>query len=94
MVSDKERLDTSAEKMRQLKTSWTRELKDFYPDYSIQQIEELKKEIIEDMAKYPVVYEILLRGQNEQSKSTLQNRSNKDIQQNIQGSDDDSQKTT
>lgn len=84
MVTEKERLETSAEKMRQMKTSWTRELQDFYPDYSMQQIEDLKKEIIDDLAKYPQIYKILLsRGSNVETQSAIQNQPDPNIQQGI-----------
>jgi hypothetical protein len=56
MLSDKDALDMTDKKIKMKMTTWTRELKAMYPDYTDQQVEDLKQEILDEMELYPEVY--------------------------------------
>jgi hypothetical protein len=56
LLSEKDALDLSKQKIDQHLTTWTRQLQEFYPDYTDDQIENLKTEILDEIKQYPDIY--------------------------------------
>lgn len=56
LLSETDALALSDKRMKLKYTTWTRELKLLYPDYTDDQIEELKQEILDEMDEYPQIY--------------------------------------
>jgi hypothetical protein len=56
LVSEKDALELSDMRIKQRKSTWTRELEMLYPDFDGDQIEQLKDEIIQELAEYPEIY--------------------------------------
>lgn len=56
MMSEKDSLEMSDKKIKLRISTWTRELKSHYPDYTDDQIEGLKQEILDELEQYPEIY--------------------------------------
>lgn len=56
MLSEKDALDIADKKIKMHVTTWTRVLKEQNPDYTDDQIENLKQDILDEMEMYPEIY--------------------------------------